>query len=72
MSSVPNTEQQARLAVEQELHIEMLPGTELLEDVGNLHRIHDHNAVNSTVLVPQPSSSPNDPLVKKHEISKRA
>lgn len=60
--SAANTEQQARLAVEQELHVEMLPGTELLEDIGNLHRIHDHNAANSTVLVPQPSSFPNDPL----------
>ncbi|CZR66561.1 related to MFS transporter [Phialocephala subalpina] len=62
MSSVLNAEQQARLTTERDLHVEMLPGTELLEDVGNLHRIHAHNVANSTVLVPQPSSSPDDPL----------
>lgn len=65
MSSVRNTERQQELAAAQEMNVEMLPGTEFLTDVGNLHRIHDRNAQDSTVLVPQPSADPNDPLVWK-------
>jgi hypothetical protein len=63
MSPVQNTERQQQLAAAQEMNVEMLPGTEILTDVGNLRRIHDHNTQDSMVLVPQPSADPNDPLV---------
>lgn len=68
MTSIQNTELQARLAAEQELNIEMLPGTEILSDISNLHRVHAHNTPDSTVLVPQPSASPDDPLVWKPKV----
>lgn len=63
MASTQTEEQQARLAAEHDLHVEMLPGTEILTDIGNTHRIHAHNVAESTVLIPQPSLSPDDPLV---------
>ena len=46
--------------IEQELHVEILPGTEVMTDVGS------HHFVKGTkhVLVPQPSSDPHDPLVR--------
>lgn len=63
MSLAHNTELQARIVAEHDLDYEFLPGTELLTDIGDVHRVHAHNAPNSTVLVPQPSASPDDPLV---------
>ena len=46
--------------IARELHTEILPGTEIMADIGNTHfvkGVHNH-----TVLVPQPSDDPNDPL----------
>ncbi|KAI9736763.1 MAG: hypothetical protein M1834_000967 [Cirrosporium novae-zelandiae] len=47
--------------IEQELHIPIYPGTEIMADVGSHHFVkasdHAHH-----VLVPQPSDNPNDPL----------
>ncbi|KAK7417639.1 hypothetical protein QQX98_004460 [Neonectria punicea] len=46
--------------IHDELHIEVIPGTEIMADVGKHHFIkseHSHR-----VLVPQPSQHPDDPL----------
>jgi len=50
-------------------HGEHVPGTARLEDIGAEDRHVDvtelkHNS-SGTILVPQPSSSPNDPLVHR-------
>ncbi|KAJ4359686.1 uncharacterized protein N0V89_000242 [Didymosphaeria variabile] len=45
--------------IEAELHTEILPGTEIMADVGAHHFV---KGAHRTVLVPQPSDSPNDPL----------
>lgn len=58
-----NTEN-ARQKIEQELHCELLPGTELMTEVAGVHLVHAHNAPNAVALVPQPSSDPSDPLVR--------
>ncbi|RMY52592.1 hypothetical protein D0863_14214 [Hortaea werneckii] len=44
--------------IEQELHAEILPGTEVMADVGSHHFVKG----GSHVLVPQPSDDPHDPL----------
>lgn len=49
--------------IERETHVEILPGTELMADIGGAHFIHAHNSAYSTVLVPQPTADPHDPLV---------
>ncbi|KAH8688531.1 major facilitator superfamily domain-containing protein [Ilyonectria robusta] len=54
------TLQVEREEIQDELHIEVLPGTEIMADVGKHHFIkseHSHR-----VLVPQPSQDPHDPL----------
>ncbi|EMD68313.1 hypothetical protein GGP41_001858 [Bipolaris sorokiniana] len=48
-----------RHQLEEELHTEILPGTEVMTDVGSHHFVKGNHAV---VLVPQPSDDPNDPL----------
>lgn len=53
------TEPQELRALEQELQVEILPGTEVMADVGNHHFVKGAKSV----LVPQPSSDKNDPLV---------
>lgn len=45
--------------IEEELHTEILPGTEIMTDVGTHHFV---KGAGRTVLVPQPSDNPNDPL----------
>lgn len=50
---------QERHQLEEELHTEILPGTEVMTDVGSHHFVKGNHAV---VLVPQPSDDPNDPL----------
>jgi len=44
--------------LEEELHVEILPGTEIMTDVGSHHFVKG----GKTVLVPQPSDDPSDPL----------
>ncbi|GIZ42349.1 hypothetical protein CKM354_000562300 [Cercospora kikuchii] len=44
--------------LEQELHTEIVPGTEVMTDVGSHHFVKG----GSHVLVPQPSDDPHDPL----------
>ncbi|KAF2862511.1 MFS general substrate transporter [Piedraia hortae CBS 480.64] len=44
--------------IEQELHAEILPGTEIMTDVGDVRFVKG----GSHVLVPQPSDDPHDPL----------
>jgi len=43
------------------LHVEILPGTEVMRDIGDVHFAHAKGA-DGAVLVPHPSSSPDDPL----------
>ena len=45
--------------LEEELHVEILPGTEIMTDVGSTHFVKGRG---KTVLVPQPSADPHDPL----------
>ena len=52
---------QVRQELEHELHTALVPGTEIMTDVGSHHFIKSER--NSTVLVPQPSDSLHDPLV---------
>ncbi|KAK6068022.1 hypothetical protein SCUP234_11356 [Seiridium cupressi] len=47
--------------IEQELHVELLPGTEVMTDVGEHHFVKS-SGNNGRVLVPQPSADPHDPL----------
>lgn len=44
--------------LEQELHVDIVPGTEVMTDVGTHHFVKG----GSRVLVPQPSDDPHDPL----------
>ncbi|KAH8700059.1 MFS transporter-like protein [Phaeosphaeriaceae sp. PMI808] len=48
-----------RHQIENELHTELLPGTEIMADVGNHHFV---KGAHRQVLVPQPSDDPDDPL----------
>ncbi|KAI4154661.1 MAG: hypothetical protein LQ340_001532 [Diploschistes diacapsis] len=45
--------------LEEELNVEILPGTEIMADVGSRHFVKS----NAGVLVPQPTDDPRDPLV---------
>ena len=47
--------------LEEELHIEILPGTEIMADFGTHHFVKDSGS-KGPVLVPQPSNNPHDPL----------
>lgn len=47
--------------LEEELHIEILPGTEIMADFGNHHFVKETGS-KGPVLVPQPSNDPHDPL----------
>ncbi|KAF2091406.1 serine/threonine kinase 16 [Saccharata proteae CBS 121410] len=47
--------------IEDELHTEILPGTEVMADVGSIHFVKSSDK-SHRVLVPQPSDSPHDPL----------
>lgn len=47
--------------MEEELHIEILPGTEVMTDVGAHHFVKSGDK-SHRVLVPQPSEDPHDPL----------
>ncbi|KAL5116349.1 hypothetical protein ACEQ8H_005697 [Pleosporales sp. CAS-2024a] len=48
-----------RRQIEDELHTELLPGTEVMADVGSHHFV---KGTHHEVLVPQPSDDPSDPL----------
>jgi hypothetical protein len=52
---------QERHAIEQELHVEILPGTEVMADIGSHHFVKSVGK-SHRVLVPQPSEDPHDPL----------
>ena len=54
-----NADEQELQYLEQELRTEILPGTEIMTDVGSTHFVKNRG---STVLVPQPSADPHDPL----------
>lgn len=47
--------------LEEELHVDIYPGTEIMKDVGTHHFVKS-KASPDRVLVPQPSDDPNDPL----------
>jgi hypothetical protein len=48
--------------LEEELHTEILPGTEIMKDVGSHHFVKAGGG-HHDVLVPQPSDDEHDPLV---------
>lgn len=48
--------------LEEELHTQIVPGTEIMTDVGSHHFVKS-SATSDRVLVPQPSDNPHDPLV---------
>jgi hypothetical protein len=50
-----------RRQLEEELHVEILPGTEIMADFGSHHFVKQ-TGNKGPVLVPQPSNHPNDPL----------
>jgi hypothetical protein len=52
---------QAVRELEQELHTEIYPGTEIMTDVGSHHFVKAGTGQHS-VLVPQPSDDEHDPL----------
>ena len=47
--------------LEAELHVDLVPGTEIMTDVGSVHFVKGRH---TEVLVPQPSADPQDPLVR--------
>ncbi|KAK0734603.1 hypothetical protein B0T26DRAFT_632266, partial [Lasiosphaeria miniovina] len=47
--------------IENELHVEIIPGTEIMADVESYHFVKSEGKSNH-VLVPQPSNDPHDPL----------
>lgn len=61
-SDCADTRRQELHKIEEELNVEILPGTEVMADVGSHHFVKS----GSGVLVPQPSEDKNDPLVNKH------
>ena len=49
--------------IEEELHVDIVPGTEIMTDVGGRHFVRSKAGGSSgQVLVPQPSDDPHDPL----------
>jgi hypothetical protein len=50
--------------LEQELHTEIYPGTEIMKDVGTHHFVKSRG---QAVLVPQPSDDEHDPLVSTRQ-----
>jgi hypothetical protein len=48
--------------LEVELHVDLIPGTEVMTDVGSHHFVKSAGS-SDQVLVPQPSDDPHDPLV---------
>ncbi|KAF2853042.1 MFS transporter-like protein [Plenodomus tracheiphilus IPT5] len=56
---VNDIDENERRQLEAELHTEILPGTEVMTDVGEHHFV---KGAHREVLVPQPSDDPNDPL----------
>ncbi|KAF1845003.1 MFS transporter-like protein [Cucurbitaria berberidis CBS 394.84] len=56
---INNIDDDERHQLESELHTEILPGTEVMADVGSHHFV---KGAHREVLVPQPSDDPNDPL----------
>lgn len=49
--------------IEEELDTKIYPGTEVMADVGTHHFVKSSQA-GASVLVPQPSADPHDPLVR--------
>ncbi|KAK7722287.1 hypothetical protein SLS64_000824 [Diaporthe eres] len=54
-----NLDENAIRELEEVLHTKIYPGTELMQDVGTHHFVKGNNR---SVLVPQPSDDPRDPL----------
>ena len=50
------------IQISDELDVDIVPGTEIMADVGSHHFVKSKSSSN-IVLVPQPDNSPHDPLV---------
>jgi hypothetical protein len=46
-----------------QLDVEIIPGTEIMRDVGDVHFAHAGGSESGSVLVPHPSNNPNGMLV---------
>ncbi|KAI7498092.1 hypothetical protein KC367_g5355 [Hortaea werneckii] len=46
----------------EQLDVEIIPGTEVMKDVGDVHFAHAGGASTGSVLVPHPTTDPSDPL----------
>lgn len=64
METTKHEANQAGPMVDQDLDIEMVPGTELLTNTTLVDRFHDHNGKDGPILIPQPSRALDDPLVR--------
>ena len=53
--------------MDHKLHVEIIPGTEVMVDDGN----HGFVKAGNRVLVPQPSQDPRDPLVRRSGLSNK-
>ncbi|KAL9111186.1 MAG: hypothetical protein Q9187_007952 [Circinaria calcarea] len=59
-----NNDQLTLHQLEQELNVKIVPGTEVMTDVGTHHFIKS-SSTSDRVLVPQPSDDPHDPLASR-------
>lgn len=62
-----NNASQVLRQLEQELNVRILPGTEIMLDVGSHHFVKS-SVTSDRVLVPQPSENEHDPLVSNNFI----
>jgi hypothetical protein len=46
-----------------EVEVEVIPGTEFMNNVGNIQYVHAHSSGGSAVLIPPPTNNLDDPLV---------
>ncbi|KAL8795615.1 MAG: hypothetical protein Q9195_001853 [Heterodermia aff. obscurata] len=58
-----NYDEKTLRQLEEELNVTIVPGTEVMTDVGSHHFVKS-SAASDRVLVPQPSDDPHDPLVR--------
>ena len=49
--------------IAREAEIDIVPGTEVMTDIGGAHFQHAADNPDAVVLIPQPSDDPHDPLV---------
>lgn len=63
-SLTANNMAHSTMQISEELDVDIVPGTEIMADVGSHHFVKSKSCSN-LVLVPQPDNSPHDPLVNQ-------